>query len=58
MNFLNDEQDKSVICEAYPGDDNSDSYDWVLDAIMVASPIDQPVPIDIVVQPVMQSADD
>ncbi len=57
MNFLNDEQDKSVIWEACSGDDSSDSYDWVLDAIMTASPIDQPAPIDIVVEAVMQSAD-
>jgi hypothetical protein len=40
-----------------PSDDNSDGYDWVLDSIMSASPIDQPTPIDIVVEPTTQSDD-
>jgi hypothetical protein len=55
--FLNDEQNMDTIWEAPPADDSSDPYDWVLDSIMAASPIDQPAPIDIV-EPVTQSADD
>jgi hypothetical protein len=55
--FLNDEQDINPMWEAYP-DDSSDPYDWVIDSIMAVSPIDQPAPIDIVIEPVAQSADD
>ncbi len=40
-----------------PSDDTTDGYDWVLDSIMSASPIDQPAPIDIVVEPTTQSDD-
>lgn len=58
MNFLNYSQQINVTWEAYPGDDSSDPYDWVLDSIMAASPIDQPAPIDIVVEPITQSTDD
>lgn len=57
MIILNEEK-MNTVWEAYPGDDSSDPYDWVLDSIMAASPIDQPAPIDIVVEPVAQSADD
>ena len=58
MVYLNNEQNMDTIWEGYPGDDSSDPYDWVLDSIMSASPIDQPAPIDIVVEPVTQSSDD
>ncbi|BAZ16102.1 hypothetical protein NIES4071_79770 [Calothrix sp. NIES-4071] len=58
MVFLHDEQSTNIVWGAYPVDDSSDPYDWVLDSIMAASPIDQPAPIDIVVEPVAQSADD
>jgi hypothetical protein len=53
-----DEQNININWEAYPGDDSSDPYDWVLDSIMAASPVDQPVPIDVVVEPLAQSGDD
>jgi hypothetical protein len=56
--IVNDEENMNTVWEAYPADDSSDPYDWVLDSIMAASPIDQPAPIDIVVEPVAQSADD
>lgn len=38
-------------------DDTSDSHDWIFDSLMSASPIDQPAPIDIVVEPVSLSDD-
>jgi hypothetical protein len=40
-----------------PSDDNSDESDWILDSIMSASPINQPTPIDIVVEPTTISDD-